>query len=241
MTEKSDKNVQVYQLSDLSQYSFKQRLTIRAASFVFSVLINLIGKTLRFETEGWENFEQIERDGKIPILTYWHNRMFLFAYFWRKSGFVMMVSQSFDGNILSRLLQRQGFGVSRGSSTRGGKEALGEMAEVMGQGIPTAITIDGPKGPMYIAKLGATLLAKKTGNPIFPFSFEAEKFWEIKSWDKLQIPKPFSRAKLFIAEPIYISGETKDKEFENKQLELQNSLDELVKRGEQWRESEKLK
>lgn len=239
MTENSDKNLQVYQFSDLSRYSFKQRLTIRTASFIFSVVINLICKTIRFETEGWENFEQIERDGKVPILTYWHNRLFSFAYFWRKRNIVMMVSQSFDGNILSRLLQRQGFGVARGSSTRGGREALDEMISVMEKRIPTAITIDGPKGPMYVAKLGATLLAKKSGNPILPFSIECKKFWQIKSWDKLQIPKPFFRAKLFIAKPIYVSSEAKDKEFENKQLELQNSLDELVKRGQQWRESEK--
>lgn len=238
MTEKNDKKLQVYQFSDLSHYSFKQRITIRLASFVFSMLINLICKTIRFETDGWENLEKVEADGKTPILTYWHNRLFLFSYFWRKRGIVMMVSQSFDGNILSRLLQRQGFGVSRGSSTRGGKEALNKMAELMEGGITTAITIDGPKGPMYVAKLGATILAKNTGNPILPFSLEAEKFWQIKSWDKLQIPKPFSHAKLFIGKPIYISAETKGKEFENKQLELQNALDELVKRGQQWRESE---
>ena len=239
MTDKSDKSLQVYQFFDLSQYSFKQRLIIRTAGLAFYILINLIAKTLRFEVEGWENFEQIEQAGKLPILTFWHNRLFSFAYFWRRRKIVMMVSQSFDGNILSRLLQRQGFGVSRGSSTRGGKKALDEMVLVMNKGIPTAITIDGPKGPLYVAKLGSTLLAKKTGNPIMPFSIEVKNFWEIKSWDRLQIPKPFSRAKLFIAKPIYVSAEAKDKEFENKQLELQNSLDELVKRGVQWRESEK--
>ncbi len=95
-----------------------------------------------------------------------------------------------------------------------------------------------PKGPRYVAKAGACLLAKKTENPIMPFSIEAKRFWKIKSWDKLHIPKPFSRAKVFIAQPIYVSKDTNDEEFENKRLEVQNSLDELVKRGVQWRESE---
>jgi lysophospholipid acyltransferase (LPLAT)-like uncharacterized protein len=239
MTGNLKKNLQVYQFSDLSQYSFRQKLLVRTAGFVFYVLVNLIGKTLRFETEGWENYEQIERDGKLPIYTFWHNRLFSFAYFWRRRKIVLMVSPSLDGNILSRLLLRQKFGVSRGSSSRGGKAALDEMISAMEQGIPGAITIDGPKGPKYVAKLGAALLAKKTGNPVMPFSIEIKNYWEIKSWDRLQIPKPFSRAKLLIAEPIYVSGEANGEEFENKQLEVQTALDELVSRGVQWRESEK--
>ncbi|MCY7374990.1 MAG: DUF374 domain-containing protein, partial [Pyrinomonadaceae bacterium] len=125
----------------------------------------------------------------------------------------------------------------RGSSTRGGVGALVEMIRLMKRGLPMGFSVDGPRGPKYVAKTGAVLLAKKTGNPLMPFVFECEKFWTLGNWDKLQIPKPFTRAKLFIAEPIYVAKDANETEIENKRLELQTKLDELVINGEQWRDS----
>jgi lysophospholipid acyltransferase (LPLAT)-like uncharacterized protein len=107
----------------------------------------------------------------------------------------------------------------------------------MKQGLATAFTIDGPKGPRHVAKSGACLLAKKTGHPILPFSVEAEKFWTVRSWDKLQIPKFFSRARVFYGEPVYVAKDAGDDEIEMKRAELQAKLDELSKRGQEWRES----
>lgn len=238
MSEKSKKNQKVYEFGDLSNFSFKERLMIRVADIAFYSLIRLIGKTVRFEIEGWENFEQIEQEGKIPIYTFWHNRIFIGTYFFRRRGIVVMTSQSLDGEYIARFIQRLGYGASRGSSTRGGIKSLVELIRLMKAGLPAAFTIDGPKGPKYVAKMGACLLAKKTGNPIMPFVFELKKKWEVGSWDNLQIPKPFTRAKLFIDKPIYLSESASDEELENKRLELQSSLDELVNRGVQWRESE---
>ncbi len=238
MLKKSEKIKQVFKFADLSKYTFKQRLTIRLVELVFYLLISIIGKTIRFEIDGWENFEQIERDNKTPIYTFWHNRIFLSTYFWRKRRIVVMTSQSLDGEYISRCIQRLGYGASRGSSTRGGMKSLAEMIQLMNEGLPTALSIDGPKGPKYVAKLGATLLAEKTGHPILPFSVEIKNFWEAKNWDNLQIPKPFSRAKLLIGKPLYVPNNSNEAEIENKRLDLQNALDELVKRGVQWRESE---
>jgi lysophospholipid acyltransferase (LPLAT)-like uncharacterized protein len=237
MPRKNKKNREVYEFASLTGYSFGQRWLIRLADFAFYFLINLIGKTVRFETEDWENFEAIERAGKLPIYTFWHNRIFLGTYFFRRRGIVVITSQSFDGEYIARFIQRFGYGAVRGSSTRGGVAALVEMIRLMRVGLPMGFTIDGPKGPKYVAKIGACLLAKKTGNPLMPFSVEAEKSWHLKSWDNLQIPKPFSRARVFIAEPVYVAGDAGDEELENKRRELQKSLDELVARGEQWRES----
>jgi lysophospholipid acyltransferase (LPLAT)-like uncharacterized protein len=237
MPRENKKIREVYQFASLSGYSFKQRLLVRLADFAFYFLINLIGKTVRFEREGWENFEAIEQAGKLPIYTFWHNRIFLGTYFFRRRGIVVITSQSFDGEYIARFIQRFGYGAVRGSSTRGGVAALVEMIRLMRAGLPMGFTIDGPKGPKYVAKIGACHLAKKTGNPMMPFAVEAEKFWRLKSWDNLQIPKPFTRARLIIAEPIYVAADANDEDLENKRLELQKSLDELVKRGKQWRES----
>ncbi len=229
----------MYQLSSLAGYSFKERLLIRLLGFVFYVFTNLIGKTVRFQIEGWEILEKIEREGKIPILAFWHNRIFMATYYFRFRGIIVMSSQSFDSEYVARFIQRFGFGIVKGSSTRGGVGGLIEMIRLMKKGFPTGFSVDGPKGPVYRAKTGTLLLAKKTGNPVLPFSVEAENYWTIKSWDKLQIPKPFTRSKIFIAEPIDVSKNADDSEMKNKHLELQKKLDELVGFGEQWRESGK--
>lgn len=231
-----DEAREVYQPAQLTAYSFKERFLIRLADWAFYVLISLIGKTLRYETENWENFDKAHAGGKIPIYIFWHNRIFAGTYFFRNRGIVVITSRSFDGEYIARFIQRFGYGAARGSSTRGGVSALVELIRVMRRGLPTAFSIDGPRGPKYVAKAGACLLAKKTQNPMMPFVVETEKYWEIGSWDNLQVPRPFSRARIFIAEPIYVSKDAGNEEIENKRLELQKTLDELVERGKQWRE-----
>ena len=131
-----------YTFASLSSYSLKDRLLIRSADLVFFILINLIGRTVRFEIEGWDNWEAASRDGKIPIYTFWHNRVFLATYFWRRRRIVVMTSRSFDGEYIARFIQRFGYGAARGSSTRGATGALVEMVRLMGAGCPTAFTID---------------------------------------------------------------------------------------------------
>ena len=225
-----------YSFADLSSYSFKDRWLIRAADLAFFVLIKLIGRTVKFEVEGWEHWEAASRDEKIPIYTFWHNRVFLSTYFWRRRRIVVMTSQSFDGEYIARFIQRFGYGAARGSSTRGATGAVVEMVRLMRAGCPTAFTIDGPKGPRYVAKMGATLLAKKTGHPILPFTITPDRFWEVKkSWDGFQAPRPFTRALVGIAPPIFVSPDVDEAELKAKRDELQQALDELNQRGEEWR------
>src|SRR6266702_422617 len=222
-----------YTFASLSSYSLKDRLLIRSADLVFFILINLIGRTVRFEIEGWDNWEAASRDGKIPIYTFWHNRVFLATYFWQRRRIVVMTSRSFDGEYIARFIQRFGYGAARGSSTRGATGAIVEMIRLMRAGSPTAFTIDGPKGPRYVAKMGAVLLAKKTGNPILPFTITAKNFWEAKkSWDGFQVPKPFTRARVGIAAPIFVRPDADETELNAKRDELQRALEELDQRGD---------
>lgn len=225
----------VYQFAPLAEYSIKERFLIRAADLVFYCLINLIGKTLHFEIVGAENFGQIEKAGKIPVYATWHNRIFPSVYFLRNRGIVVITSQSFDGEYIARFIQRFGFGAVRGSSTRGAVNALVKMIRLMRMNLPMCFTVDGPKGPPYIAKSGAVLLAKKTSNPILPFLIEPRAFWTVRSWDKLQIPKPFTRAKVFFGEPVYVDKDADETGIKNKQRELQEKLDALILFGKQWR------
>jgi lysophospholipid acyltransferase (LPLAT)-like uncharacterized protein len=220
-----------FRFADLSSYAPKKRFLIRAADLAFFVLINVISRTIRWQVEGWENWEAATRDGQIPIYTFWHNRVFLATYFWRKRRIVVMTSQSFDGEYIARFIQRFGYGAARGSSTRGAVGAIIEMTRLMRAGCPTAFTIDGPKGPRYLAKMGAVLLAKKTGHPILPFTISA-RHWEVtKSWDRFQVPLPFTRARVDIASPIFVPADTDDGGLETKRAELQAALDEINKLG----------
>jgi lysophospholipid acyltransferase (LPLAT)-like uncharacterized protein len=225
-----------YTFADLSKYSFKDRLLIRAADLAIYLVINLIGRTVKFEIDGWEDFEAASRDGHIPIYSFWHDRIFLSIYFWQRRRIVVMTSQSFDGEYIARFIQRFGSGAARGSSTRGATGAMVEMVRLMRAGCPTAFTIDGPKGPRYIAKMGAVLLAKKTGHPILPFTITPAKFWEIKkSWDRAHLPKPFTRARVLIAPPIYVPADANDEVLQAKRDELQQALDKVTEQGEIWR------
>src|SRR5437879_1591626 len=224
-----------YTFATLSSYSLKDRLLIRAADLAFFIFIKLIGRTVRFEIEGWNNWAAASRDGKIPIYTFWHNRVFLATYFWRCRRIVVMTSRSFDGEYIARFIQRFGFGAARGSSTRGATGAFVEMVRLMRAGCPTAFTIDGPRGPRYVAKMGAVFLAKKTGHPTLPFTIAAREFWEVRSaWDRTQLPKPFTRAWVLIAPPIFVAPDANDAMLNAKRDEVQSALDELEQRAAQW-------
>ncbi|MEP6913879.1 MAG: DUF374 domain-containing protein, partial [bacterium] len=133
-----------YKFADLSSYPLKKRFLIRAADLGFFLLISVIGRTIRWRVDGWENWERAARDGQVPIYTFWHNRVFLATYFWQKRRIVVMTSQSFDGEYIARFIQRFGYGAARGSTTRGGVGAIVEMVRLMRAGLPTAFTIDGP-------------------------------------------------------------------------------------------------
>ncbi len=226
-----------YAFSDLSEYSFKDRFLIRLADVVFYLIIRLIGSTAKFEVEGWENKEAIDSAGKIPIYCFWHERMFLTTYWWRFSRGVVVSSRSFDAEYTGRVIKRFGFGTVRGSSTRGGVGAFIELARLMRAGCPAGFTLDGPKGPPRVAKMGPVVLAKRTGNPILAVTMQLARYWTLPTWDTFQIPKPFTRAKIFVAEPIYVPATATDDELETKLQELQSALDDLTQKGEQWRAS----
>lgn len=214
-----------YSFADLSAYSRKDRFLIRLADLSFYAYIASVGRTIRFDVEGWEHWEAVAKAGKQPIYTFWHDHIVLATYFWRKRGIVVMTSQSRDGEYIARFIQRFGYGAARGSSTRGGVGALVEMTKLMRSGIPGAFTIDGPKGPRHVAKPGACLLAKKTGQPILPFAVMPQRFVAVNSWDKMQMPLPFTRAKVRIGVPIWVPSDANDNVLQAKRDEVQASLD----------------
>lgn len=227
-----------YNPDTLERYGWKDRMIIRLADVAFFFAISLIGRTLRWETAGEDHLASVESAGRVPIYCLWHDRIFAGTYYLRDRRIVVLTSQSLDGEYIARFLKRFGFGTVRGSSTRGGVRAMVEAVRLMRRGTPMAFTVDGPRGPRYEVKRGPIALAKKTGNPMLPFSVECVSFWTINSWDKLQIPKPFTRARFTYAAPIYVQSDADDAVMEAHRIGLQNALNQLVADGESWRSSQ---
>lgn len=212
--------------ADLSQYSFRQRLIIRSAGAVLYWLIRLIGSTIRFDIRGSEYVSERQPQ----IFCFWHNRIPLATYFWRHRRIVVMSSQSFDSEYIARFIQRFGYGAARGSSTRGGKAALIQMIRAVRGGRSAAFSIDGPRGPLYEVKPGALLLSARTGAALLPFSISLDRYWQLPSWDRIQIPKPFARAVVIIGQPFCVPESDQP---EDHQPRLQQVLDELRQQSDQ--------
>lgn len=214
-----------YAFAKLNQYTFKQRLIIRLAGWLLYWLIRLIGATLKFEIVGGEHHSEDE-----PLVyCFWHNRIPTATYFWRRRGIVVMSSQSFDSEYIARFIQRFGYGTAKGSSTRGARAGLIQMIRAVRGGKSAAFTVDGPRGPMYVAKPGALLVAAKAKAAILPFSISLERYWQLPSWDGLQIPRPFSKGVVVIGERLYVQNGNDEAELER----FQRALDAVRDRGEQ--------
>jgi lysophospholipid acyltransferase (LPLAT)-like uncharacterized protein len=217
----------VYGSSDLSRYGLRDRLVIRCADRLLYWLIRIICSTVRWEVRGQENLDKILESGHRPIFTLWHECIFGATWIWRNRGIVVMSSASRDAEYTGRVIKRLGYGTARGSSTRGGGRALAEMAQCLGCGFEAGFTIDGPRGPALVAKPGAVTLARHSGQPILPFHVALSRFGELPSWDRLQIPLPFARAAVLLAEPIYVPRLATAEEVTAKQESLQKALDNL--------------
>lgn len=212
-----------------------ERIQIFFAGWVGYLAVLLLGRTMRWEVHGWENWAAARKTGKGLIYTFWHREILPATWFWRRRGIVVMTSQNFDGEYIARIIQRHGYGAARGSSSRGASRALVEMIRCLRQGLDTAFTIDGPRGPRFVAKPGAVLLAKATGAAILCFHIALRKAYVFrKTWDQTQIPCPFGRAAMFIAPPILVSPEANEEEQTRKHQEVQAALDQLRERGEAW-------
>ena len=214
-------------------YSFAQRLSLMLASWIIPALIALIGCTLRV-TFNWEEGSIGSLDNVHPgIYPFWHRCVFPSAWIFRKRKLAVMTSRSLDGEYIARVIQRLGFVPIRGSSSRGGQRALLEMQRYVDSGMGAAFTIDGPRGPRYVAKRGPIYLAKATGVAITPFYVAVDKKWTLNSWDSFVIPKPFSRALVQVAPKIYVPRDADETLLEAKYREMQSALERITESAEE--------
>jgi lysophospholipid acyltransferase (LPLAT)-like uncharacterized protein len=230
-----EERVNVLYDTRLPELSRWRRAQIPVIAGVVSSLIAAIGPTLRFECLGEDQVNDWMASGRPCIAAFWHRCIFSAAWRYRNRGVVVMNTTNFDGQWTRRVIERLGYGTSQGSSTRGGLRGLVDMAKKIGQGRTAAFTIDGPRGPRYLAKPGPVILARKTGAPIYVFHIALENAWTLeKAWDLFQIPQPFSRAILIAAPFIWVPEDADASLMEQKHAEMQRGLERVRDVAEGW-------
>src|SRR5688500_18625172 len=203
--------------------SARKRAEVAAIATVGYPFLRVLGSTWKWRVSGVEHVEAIAARGLHPIHSFWHGRILPATIYFQHRGIVVITSENYDGEWIARIIRKFGYGTARGSTSRGGPKALLQLVkEVKSKGV--AFTLDGPRGPAEVAQPGAVWLSKATGNPLLPFHVEASSSWSLKSWDRTQIPKPFTTVAMAIREPIYVSRDADDRALEQARTALEASL-----------------
>jgi hypothetical protein len=185
-----------------------RRLQTRLIGAAVAPAISGLCRTVAWQVDGAEHYDRIIRSGRQPIIAFWHGRILPATWFFRGRGIVALTSANFDGQWIARVIEHLGNRTVAGSSSRGGMRALLQLKREMRDGHPVAFALDGPRGPARVAQPGAMWLAAATGNPILPFHAESSACWELSSWDRTQVPKPFSTVAVAIGAPLVLAGHT---------------------------------
>ena len=207
------------------------------------IIISFIGKWL-FQTffflnkiviNGEEHLLSLINTGKPIMVCVWHGRLLFPSWYIRlkTTNLHAIASRHTDAEIMARILKKWGYGLIRGSTRKGGRAVVQKMAEVFNNAGIVAVTNDGPKGPPRIAKAGSTATAIKYKVQIITITGSATKYWQMKSWDRFMLPKPFGKIQLIVSPPLNITEELKTAEEEVQYLsdfmnQYQNEADTLT-------------
>jgi lysophospholipid acyltransferase (LPLAT)-like uncharacterized protein len=190
-----------------NEFSLGQKLLLLVAAFLGPTLIRIYGCTWRIRWEGVENLTEARTQCGQVLFCFWHSRLLGLCYSHRYRNIGIMVSKSFDGEWISRIVTKLGYRVFRGSASRDGAKALISMLKSSGGDL--ALTVDGPRGPACKVKPGIITLASHTNLPLVPIAYIAENAWHLNSWDKFILPKPFSTITVRYGKKITIPAEVK--------------------------------
>lgn len=219
-------------------WSPKQRRRLALARGLTPLLLRGLGASWRWDLPDGIPPGAFTNPPKPAIYVFWHRCLLPIAWIARDRGFGVLVSQHFDGELISQAAERLGYRLFRGSSTRGGSEALDDMTSALRRGQPLALTVDGPRGPRFRAKRGAIELARATGAPIYALHASPRQCWTMRSWDRFQVPKPFSTIHGGWAGPLHVAERIGPEEMEAHRTEMEAMLNGLRRRWESKSEEE---
>ena len=194
--------------------SLKSWLKIRIAPALAAALIKLMHSLVR-----WERNDILSMNVAEPMIgAFWHGRQLMLAPLFSQRGdfpVSMLISSHADGQLIAKAVEWFGISTIYGSSSRNGSQALLQMVDALKLGSSVAITPDGPRGPERKAKAGIVKLASVSGCKIIPVSFNSSSYWQFKSWDKMRLPKPFSKGVCLCGEPIVIPKDIEGEVFDH--------------------------
>jgi lysophospholipid acyltransferase (LPLAT)-like uncharacterized protein len=173
-----------------------------------------LARTWRTEELGREHREALGPDAGF-LICLWHGRMLMGMDFFGRRDWRVLVSTSDDGDLSESMLRRFGYGVIRGSASRGGPRALREMLTALRAGEKVILTPDGPRGPAHSMNPGVAWLARATGHPILPIGLACDRAWRLHSWDRFTIPKPNARVVFSWGEPVVVARDAGERELEH--------------------------
>lgn len=200
-------------------------LLLRLVGGVAPLLFRLLHRSWSIRVLNRRVLDEYINGGRPLIAVIWHQNVIPGVAFFGYRRPVIMVSRSKDGELIARVSGRLGFRHVRGSSSRGGKEALAELVDWVRAGGQSAITVDGPKGPFHDPKMGCVLAARSTGAPIIPIAAWARPAVRARSWDRTLIPLPFAQLVLAFGEPIRLGPDASGEECESARLQVREALD----------------
>ena len=210
-----------------SRFTLRQRIALAVVPRAVWALLQIVRHTWRFEViaeEGVEPCLEGERSGNY-ICCFWHQCVLPCTVYFRASRSVILISQSFDGELIARTLECFGYGAVRGSSSRGARGGIEGLTRVIESGRTAIFTADGPRGPIYQSKSGPVRLAQRTGVPIGAFHLEPERAWVMRSWDRFLVPRPFTRIVVSWARWTRVPTECTADELEQKRAELTAAIE----------------
>jgi hypothetical protein len=202
----------------------KQRLLYLMMAYLAPVVFLLWYHTIRLRYAGGSFLRADPATRGSGIYVCWHQRLLTFGYTHRRQGARILISRSRDGEMFSYLVRALGFLPVRGSSHRGGGEAVRSLLSDLPSGRDIGITVDGPRGPSQVFKVGAVYLASRSGLPIVPFAVSYRRVWQFKSWDRFQLPCPFTWGVMRMAEPIAVPPDLDEAGLEEWRLRLERVL-----------------
>jgi hypothetical protein len=209
------------------KFTLGQRFVLAVVPRVVWALLGLLGLTWRFEVIAEEGLTPLllGRGAGPRIFCFWHQCVLPCAVYFRTTGATILISRSFDGELITRILGLFGFRAVRGSSSRGARGGLLGLKQVIEDGKPAIFTADGPRGPIYQTKMGPIKLAQITGAPIGAFHLEPERAWTLRSWDRFLIPKPFTRICVSWAQWTHVPSDLAADAFEPRREELNAAIE----------------
>ncbi len=210
----------------------RRRLALVFGPMLGSLAVRVLALTLSIRREE-EAVRSHWRTGAPTIYTSWHGQILMMPLLYGRLKARVLASRSEDGELAARFIARFGLEVIRGSSTRGGAEALRALTRLLAEGKGVFVVADGPKGPREVVKPGIVMLARLSGAPIVPMAFGASREWRLRSWDEFRIPKPFARCVMRFGEPIHIPSQLDRAGEEAARKEVENALHALTSQVDQ--------